>query len=660
MEFPASQVTVDTIDIIERIKKELNKKVKEVKAKSTSLSVRKEIVDLLHELEDLEMTVGNMRETKIGKILTRYEKELPEPISSHAKRINGKWKEMLIDYRQRIKDKISQKPVVLSGEKNIKEEPLSQVVPDDSIVDDETAEKSVVYKIMSPVQFDRCNSSMSSSSSSPTTNPPQQQILPNNKSSPTTNGSDMKRLTKEFLHDVRTSLLTSAGKVTEMEAELLNIKQNFLNVNKRLDEYERNMNLCFHTPWGDQERDQVLSPRALTIQQPLIRNPISTIQSMKSEGSNIETKSNCSKEVENERPYYTNRTFNDSDHALNNVLENITLKKSNTSNKNKNNRCNLNRNESEPRESVDNCVTNDLLHENKEVSLTMNTNEEELPKKKRKSNEVFQEDDIFDGADDCNHINIVDEKRDGISGSTEKEMTLSQATSSIVSKVKQKYEQNKRSSILIPMQAKTTHCIKPRVKIEKLKFSKENSNFTETSRQERSESNKLPWQPILCNENVANNTVEHRKDDSHLFKAPSALIMNAPDKDVLDSIIIKGEAAMDEDIQLEGGDNLSDVQLEEFLSFSQAVDNIGDEIDHEQKSFLLENKKKTRTSWNNYCKSMEGVKYAPLVKTNGRMKAAHKTSVGKQAIQNVLNQKSRFTSSQSSNGGCRLSNPYIK
>ena len=87
------------------------------------------------------------------------------------------------------------------------------------------------------------------------------------------------------------------------------------------------------------------------------------------------------------------------------------------------------------------------------------------------------------------------------------------------------------------------------------------------------------------------------------------------------------------------GVDINKVELEDFLSFSQVVHDMDDEIEDQDLEYLLENKKKNRRSWNNHCKTVEGVKYAPLVKSNGRIKAAHKTSVGKEGIQSLLEKR---------------------
>lgn len=84
------------------------------------------------------------------------------------------------------------------------------------------------------------------------------------------------------------------------------------------------------------------------------------------------------------------------------------------------------------------------------------------------------------------------------------------------------------------------------------------------------------------------------------------------------------------------GVNLDDVELEDFMTYSQVVNDMSDEIDDVEKDYLLSNKK-NRTAWNNSCKKSEGIQFSPLlVKTKGRMKAAHKASTGKNVVQHML------------------------
>lgn len=76
---------------------------------------------------------------------------------------------------------------------------------------------------------------------------------------------------------------------------------------------------------------------------------------------------------------------------------------------------------------------------------------------------------------------------------------------------------------------------------------------------------------------------------------------------------------------------------EEFFTFSQQVyDMESDELDSGERETLLKNSAKFRGNWNVICKKDTGVKYAPLVKSNGRMKAAHQSSVAKQGMSKLL------------------------
>ena len=81
------------------------------------------------------------------------------------------------------------------------------------------------------------------------------------------------------------------------------------------------------------------------------------------------------------------------------------------------------------------------------------------------------------------------------------------------------------------------------------------------------------------------------------------------------------------------------VELEDLLTFSQVVHE-SDDIDDEEKEDLIKSKK-NRTAFNNFCKRTEGMKYSPLLKSNGRMKAAHKASTGRKAVKNIISKSVR-------------------
>ena len=109
MDIICSQPVDETINLIEDVKRDLEAKVQSLKEDITNKEIQNEVTELLENLESMEMTVGNLRITKVGKLLTRYEKDLPENISNYAKKINDKWKSMLSAYRESIKQKMQKK-----------------------------------------------------------------------------------------------------------------------------------------------------------------------------------------------------------------------------------------------------------------------------------------------------------------------------------------------------------------------------------------------------------------------------------------------------------------------------------------------------------------------------------------------------------------------
>ena len=109
MDIICSQPVDETINLIEDVKRDLEAKVQSLKKDISNKEIQNEVTELLENLDSIEMTVGNLRITKVGKLLTRYEKDLPENISNYAKKINDKWKSMLSAYRESIKQKMQKK-----------------------------------------------------------------------------------------------------------------------------------------------------------------------------------------------------------------------------------------------------------------------------------------------------------------------------------------------------------------------------------------------------------------------------------------------------------------------------------------------------------------------------------------------------------------------
>ena len=90
-------------------------------------------------------------------------------------------------------------------------------------------------------------------------------------------------------------------------------------------------------------------------------------------------------------------------------------------------------------------------------------------------------------------------------------------------------------------------------------------------------------------------------------------------------------------------DNNTNNNSEDFLTFSQQVHDMSDELEDEEKSFLLEDKTKKRSYWNSNCKRASGVNHAPFLakSSHGRVVAAHPRPVGKEAMQRMLNKKKK-------------------
>ena len=90
-------------------------------------------------------------------------------------------------------------------------------------------------------------------------------------------------------------------------------------------------------------------------------------------------------------------------------------------------------------------------------------------------------------------------------------------------------------------------------------------------------------------------------------------------------------------------ENIDDIELEDFMSYTQVVEDLRDkdELEDDDVEFLMENKTKKRRSWNQKCKQKEGMKHVTLIQTEGKgpLKAAHRFSTGKEQVHRLLGQK---------------------
>ena len=104
---PSSQPVATTIEIIESTKRELEKYTKQILTlQSTDTqygqcfeAIKRNILDL----DNLNVTVGDLRLTKIGKYFSKLEHSLPNELSVIAAKVNNSWKHNLRNYREDFK-----------------------------------------------------------------------------------------------------------------------------------------------------------------------------------------------------------------------------------------------------------------------------------------------------------------------------------------------------------------------------------------------------------------------------------------------------------------------------------------------------------------------------------------------------------------------------
>ena len=117
-DFPCSQPNYDSTVRLKTLKRQIEDALK--KNSQTNNHNEKEngfqlIKMSLSELLDIgeDVTIGDLRVTKIGKLMTKLESSphLPQDLVTQATIINDRWKEKLHVYRQQLKITLSEKKV---------------------------------------------------------------------------------------------------------------------------------------------------------------------------------------------------------------------------------------------------------------------------------------------------------------------------------------------------------------------------------------------------------------------------------------------------------------------------------------------------------------------------------------------------------------------
>ena len=109
--FPCSQPNCDSITVLKGIKKSIERELKSIAdSKNHCKDSSYKIISLkLSELITLDVTIGDLRVTKIGKLMTKLQGQLPPDLSQMASTLNDKWKATLHSYRQELKKSLSEK-----------------------------------------------------------------------------------------------------------------------------------------------------------------------------------------------------------------------------------------------------------------------------------------------------------------------------------------------------------------------------------------------------------------------------------------------------------------------------------------------------------------------------------------------------------------------
>lgn len=97
------------VDAVNSLKSDLQENIERISKIDSTHSSYKECHDkigtALKKLGKLDINVATLHVTKIGKLMTKYERELSKELSNIAKDNNVKWKELLNAYREEFKKK---------------------------------------------------------------------------------------------------------------------------------------------------------------------------------------------------------------------------------------------------------------------------------------------------------------------------------------------------------------------------------------------------------------------------------------------------------------------------------------------------------------------------------------------------------------------------
>ncbi|XP_057292928.1 uncharacterized protein LOC130621621 isoform X3 [Hydractinia symbiolongicarpus] len=597
------------------------------------------VLSLLNELDTINMTVGNLRSTKIGKLMTKYEKELSGNLSRLAKELNNKWKECLNSYREKIKERLCSKS---KNQTNlvVKEEVLSQKVHN---------------SLACSTNFD-----FGKLKHLPSLQPPNY----------CTSKAANLMTTKDFINDVKISIVDSLKKISVVENECVNLRSVMDDIVNKLESYEEKAT-HFLSDLKSEYVAEMASPEinidgssnvnskidnvnidVALKQQPQTKHlqsddvmPIEAFPlQYKKEDCEIFTEDAESNETKNKK----RRKFGGN---VENVLKSINIAQS--SSKSVSHKSNI-------------CITR-----KDDKALKVRTKNDPLVTVKGDDDRLFLISDSKDATplpkrQQHRHHCLKRRSSDPITGDrarkTKTKTTILLPIETIEHTATSKAFKHKKNnfsvasglpidrSVASGLSIDSAHKFPARPKSPAVEHSEPSvwkKSTTKYLRQSQSIAHE-PQRKSMLKEINQSNKIHHncsltksaidftfvRCTDSEGFTIPAVVSQTVITPTDNTSILVKG-VPVNKDLTTE---DLNGVELEPFLSYSQVVDEM-EEIEDDERDYLLENKQKNRKSWNIFCKNAEGVQYAPLVKTNGRMKAAHKHSVGKEGIQNILDKR---------------------
>ncbi|XP_047136953.1 uncharacterized protein LOC105844411 isoform X1 [Hydra vulgaris] len=619
---------------IDKLKKAEN--VEEYQSQCTVLSL------LLGSLDNIHMSLGNLRVTQIGKYITKLESRLPPHLSIQAKNLNNKWRDVVLQYRQLVKKNLATR--IGSGDNMIKNAPEKNPEPRTSLLATElnTVQK-LNQKLVSTISLQDTDVII-------VQNPNQVKSKITIPEHPTEHQNCYKIFSESDVNDIKIVMSNTINKINTIESDVANIKKVILDLNSKLfnifEKFDKsaitrqtnilsldaNLNLktdCLEVPTSKASHNvQYISP-GIDVQ--------NKVSNYNYKNNDFLIPSNSKTEVFDEKfdkvnrhSLSTQKTFNDIKQAtfnkeINNLKDSpdkIHLKNIEIDCDRVNGPENVNKVVIKIEDDEDPINEFSGFNNSRKVEVCEISKTTYNPLSNQSLSSVPPQ--SFSNLNGIFNQSVINKSMS---------VNLSPSFSSISSKT-------------LPPTVSSAHQTLSNSSLPLLekKYSKETNcrsiQLTSPLPLYGSHSSKLNQ----CNKILSSSKfiATEKKSMSNVFKVPQTM-MHPVIQSANTEVILKTATPLQEanNVLLDGNLSIQDVELEPFLSFSQAVDNMGDELEGEDRSYLLNNAKKNRGTWNKICKSNEGMRYALLVKSKGRMKAVHKASLGKDAIHRIVKKKIR-------------------